>query len=281
MSVKTWNGATASIATAPDWSPAGPPAIGDIGVISRGAVLADGMTVDGFTLRLSGNGIGVAPTLELSGTTLGPRFHVWAIFSGSGGAVPTAAINVNGTDVNAGQIVAGSASTTASLQIRLGAPTAELVNTGCIQANPGSTTTVDAGQVVNNGRLVANGGRVELNTQLTGSGRVIIEHGGTVDAGQIVGRGQTVLMHGGTLELGSPFNFLATVQDWASGTTLDLLHTHLTSASVANGVLTLHDGQFTEAQIKLAGSYASSDFHILNQADGSALVTTMRSGHFG
>jgi hypothetical protein len=251
---------------------------GDIGVISSGTVLADGLALDGFTLRLSGNGVGAAPTLELTGTTFGAGLEVHAMSAGPAGAAANAAIAINGTDSTAGQIVAGDASATASLHVMLGQATAELVNTGTILADPGSTIGITGGQVVNGGRMVADGGTIELNTQLTGTGHVVIEQGGVVEAGQIVGSGQTVLMHGGTLELASPFNFLATLQAWDSGTTLDLLHTHLTAATVAGNVLTLHDGSFTEAQIKLAGSYASGNFNIQNQANGSALVTTTHVG---
>jgi hypothetical protein len=269
MSIKTWNGATASIDTAADWRQSGMPGAGDVGIVAAGTVLADGMALDGFTLRLTGSN---APTLEMAGTSLGPKFHL-TVLPGT-----AATLDVNGRDSNAGQIVVGSPSAPATLQIQLGSRTDELDNTGQIVAEPGSTIGITAGQVVNNGRLIANGGNIVLNTQLTGVGTVLIEANGTVAAQQIVGSGQTVLMHGGTLALGSADNFLAILQGWDSGSVLELAHTQLTSADVSGGILSLHDGGFLEAQIHLSGHYSSADFHIANQADGSSLVTTTHLG---
>jgi Hyphally regulated cell wall protein N-terminal len=281
-SVKIWNGATADIRTAADWSPTGSPGAGDIGVISSGAVLANGLFLDGFLLRLIGNALGVAPTLEMTGTKLGHDFSVRAQF-GNSTRRPTTAINVNGIVTNDGKIFAGTVNVAASLQIQLGSRTAELVNTGLIQADPGSSIAITAGQVVNGGHIVADGGTLDLNTQMTGTGSIVIErdaagHGGVVHAEQIVGSGQTVMVHGGVLQLGSANNFLGTLQGWGSGSTLQLLHMHLTSEDVTHGVLTLHDGLFTEAAIKIGAGYSSGDFHITNQADGTALITTVHTG---
>lgn len=278
MTTKIWDGATASIASAHHWRPAGAPVAGDLAIIATGAALADHMTLDGYSIRLAGNGIGVAPTLELNGTALGAHARVTAQASAPGGTSPTAAINANGVDSNAGQIVAGKPGAPATLQILMGSRLAELDNTGLILAEPGSTIAITAGQVVNNGRMVADGGAFALNTQLTGVGTVLIEHGGAVTARQIVGNGQTFLMHGGALALASADNFLASLQGWDSGSALELLHTHLTSADVTGGTLNLHDGEFLEAQIRLVGHYDTADFHIANQADGTALVTTSHVG---
>jgi hypothetical protein len=281
--VKTWNGATAAI-TAADWTPAGMPTAGQLGVISVGAVLADHMTLDGFSLLLAGNGTGVAPTLELNGTTLGPKFQINAVFAASNGVVPTDRLSANGANNNAGQIVVGSMTAPASLTILLGSRTAALANTGTMQANPGSDIHFTAGQIVNNGKMVANGGSLLIDSQMTGTGTMMIErgggHAGSVTADLIVGSGQTMLMHGGVLALASPNNFLGTLQDWDSGTVLDLLHTHMTSLDLAGGLLIAHDGAFIDAQLHLSGTYSSSDFHFTNQADGTALITTTHTGAF-
>jgi hypothetical protein len=286
MTVRTWNGATADIRTVADWTPSGVLAPGDTGIITTGAVLANDLALDGYTLLLRGNGLDVPPTLELSGSTLGANETVRVQSSGGLATTPTAAIDLNGTDGNAGQISVGTAATPASLQMQMASPQSELVNTGTITAATGSTITIASGQVVNGGRMVAAGGTLVLNTQMTGTGSIIIGrdaagNGGTVVADQTVGSGESVMMHGGTLELASPHFFLGTLVGWDSGTTLDLLHTQATSADVSGGVLTIHDGMFTEAQIKLAGSYGNGDFHLFETPDGSTLVTTTHLGPFG
>lgn len=287
MTVKIWNGATAAIYTPGDWSPVGMPVAGDVGIVSHGAVLANGLTLDGFSMHLAGNGLGVPPTLELTGTTLGALFRLNAEYGGSNGATPTAQIDVNGIDNNAGQIFAGHVHghSAATLQIQLGSPNDELINTGVIAAEPGSTISITNGLMENNGELAVKGGNLILNTQTTGTGTILIQnkggYGGTVTVNQMVGSGQQVLMHGGTLALGMPSDFLATLHGWNSNSVLDLLNTHLTSIDVNHGSLMLHDGNFTEGVIKLAGQYTTSDFHFINDTTGGSIIFTTHVGPLG
>jgi hypothetical protein len=153
----------------------------------------------------------------------------------------------------------------------------EEVNTGFIRVGPGDTATIEAGQLVNNGLVFVDGGALALNAQLTGAGVLVVANGGVADLTQIVGSGQTVFLGaGGTLELPDPHDFLATIWGWAPGGALALPHMTITDASYQSDVLTLHDGAFTEAQIRLPGAYTSSDFHISNGSDGTAVITIGR-----
>ncbi len=284
MTSRIWNGSTADIRTAADWTPAGMPQAGDTGVVTQGEVLANRLTLDGFTLLLRGSGHAAPPTLGLTDATLGTGFKLHVAASELGGSSPEGRIEAGGTDTVAGQVVVGSAASPATLDVQLAAPTAELVNTGTMIAEPGSTIAIESGQLVNGGRMFALGGTLDLNTEVTGAGSILIGRsgtgaGGVVDAEQIVGSGQSVLMHGGILELGQPHFFLGTIRGWDSGSSIDLLHTHVTGLDFANGVLTVHDGMFTEAQLRVAGSYGDgSGFHFRNTAAGNAILTTTAHG---
>lgn len=263
MTVRIWNGASAPLTTAADWSPAGAPQAGDSGVVAAGQVQADGMALDGFTLRLDGSGANPS-SLEMTGGSLGAGMRVIT----TTGHVGTLALG--GTVDHAGHISAGAG---AALGLHFADVTSELVNTGVLAAASGGALASNGGQIVNNGVIVANGGVLNLNTQITGAGKILV-NGGNLTLGQIVGSFQTLNLNGGGVTLDQPFRFLATVAGWNSSGTLDLAHTHLTGATVAGGVLTLRDGSFTEAQIHLAGHYSTADFSVSNLANGDALVTT-------
>jgi hypothetical protein len=267
MTQSVWNGATADITTAADWSPVGVPGAGALGIVPSGTVLVAGLALEGFTLWLRPAAAGDAPTLALSNASLGAGMHVAAAGTG-------AVLSIAGTDSNAGTIGLLFAHDNAqSLAITLNSPNAELVNTGSITARAGATIAISNGQVVNEGQIATNGGTLVVQSQLTGVGTLSVD-GGQADIDSIVGSGQTVDFSGGLLVLDDPHQFLGTLMGWDAAGTLELAHTTITGASLSGGVLTLTDGTLTEAQIHVGGGFSLANLlHPSVTASGNTLLT--------
>lgn len=94
---------------------------------------------------------------------------------------------------------------------------------------------------------------------------------GTLTLGQnITDSGQVVLDAGTTLALGAPANFLNSISGFVAGTTIDILHTVVTAASLnSNGQLVLNGGDSTIATLSLSGTVPASNSIFFVQSDGA------------
>lgn len=102
------------------------------------------------------------------------------------------------------------------------APQSTLINKGTIFAGPTSSDTMTVSgyggsTLQNDGRIVANSGKVTISTDLTGTGNVEVSTrssnsaGGFVELGAAVDAGQTINITFGTLQIDQPARFLGQV----------------------------------------------------------------------
>jgi hypothetical protein len=145
------------------------------------------------------------------------------------------------------------------------------VTTGGIDINGGVVQgfATIAGNVVNNGTLIALGGAMVLNGDLSGTGVVKFDVdqktgtaspiGATLEV-HGVSAGQTFLMDGNdTLILDTPATFLGTINAEA-GDKIVLQGVNATSAVVTGDTLVISDGATVVNTIKLGGSYAGETY---------------------
>ncbi len=113
---------------------------------------------------------------------------------------------------------------------------------------------------------LANGTSLSAGTTLTDNGSLTF-------AGSVTGPGTLVLGSYGALTLDSPKAFAATIHGFAANDKIDLVKLLPTSASFANGTLTLLHGTATVGTLAFAGSYTTADFTLASDFSGGTEIT--------
>jgi hypothetical protein len=287
--VQTWFGGTGNFSDPQNWSPAGSPVATDTLVIDAGRVRADNLVITNPNIRLGSPT--TTPTLVLQDSTLAATSSVrveTTTFDPSqadlearirvlGAVMEDGAIDVGTTGIDVNQLFP------AHLTISMARGSSFTMDPGAIWfSSDGSTLDVNGpertAQFVNNGEVEAFGGTVRMNVPVTGQGTFDVlfnnnnVRAGTLEFTENVGAGETVKLDAGLLKLDEPMNFLASIQDFNSDSTIELTHTKVTSADYSNGVLTLFDKNRVEARLNIVGDFTTEQFAIANH-DGNAFIT--------
>ena len=238
-------------------------------VQDSGKLVVTGNDVDDFSsYQVSDGTFTVGGTLTASGTTIAVS---------SGGLVQLAGLS-------------GSDHLTVDGSSSLEVGTAGGVATGSITINSGVTAdqsgSFTAPKIVDDGTLVATG-NLSLNGSLGGSGQIAIDSGGnlTVEGAAAASNSTTIIAFTGTgsvltiepSALNASDDFTPTIGGFNASDAIDYGGT-VTSASYANGFLTLSDGNTAVAQLNLEGNYAGQTFISLPISSNLTQINVIGAG---
>lgn len=137
---------------------------------------------------------------------------------------------------------------------------------GTVSGLGGGAKTVQLADIHNDGSITANDGELLLYGTVTGSGDLSMAAGSSLTLQAAVGSGQTLTFGAnGHALLNDPLAFEGTIIGFNGDDVLELASTHASSATWANGVLTL-DTDLGPLRLKIAGDYAPDGFTVT--ADG-------------
>ena len=184
------------------------------------------------------------------------------------GADHNALFAVNGTLTlgGASQIALGGLDALVRAQTFDIAPGATVSGSGALSGLGGGNKTVQLADIHNDGSIVANGGDLLLYGNVTGTGELSMAAGSSMTLQSAVGTGQTLAFGvNGHALLNDPHAFAGTITGFNGDDVLELGSTHASSATWADGVLTL-DTDLGPLRLKVAGNYAADGFTV--EADG-------------
>lgn len=268
--MSTWSGVIGNYRTDSRWLN-GTPNTDGTAVIPSGIVAVTNMTVSDVLFRISN------AMLALSGAVLAPS----VTFNLMLGTTPT--ISITGPAFNKGQIFLGTPSGPApTLTIRVadivsrsGAVVARgrFENSGLIETQPGTVVfrgvTTDT-LLVNTG-TIRNTGTIYADIALAGSGTIV---GGKIELARSVGAGQVVdLVNDGALRLDDPTSFKGTVQNLASGASVQLMDFVAESESLLDGKLVLVGGGRTVTLV--LPDVTDLGQLVFTAVDGSTVITSI------
>ena len=171
-----------------------------------------------------------------------------------------------------------------------------LINTSCgtIDANSsGGTLTLDTGcnTIINAGTLEANGGMLDVNSNVSGCGDVVITGGGIADFQDAFDQNVT-FTGAGTLGLAQCYG--GTVSGFSTGDALDLTNltysscdhvvwtpSAVSSGGEGSGTLAIYNGETLEESIRLDGYYAQDNFAVTDDAGKAEVMFHPGSGLVG
>ena len=279
MATKTWNGASAPLGTAADWSDGVPPGPGDIGIITSGTVTATGTLAAALTLRLTSSRL-TGPTLVLTDAVIAPGDVIEVSSS-----VTDSTLRLAGQVVNRGSIQLNG--TSPILGLGAGGVLSTLTNYGAIVVNGAATTFVPYGsaELANNGiiafRAPASGQTSTVFQTVSGTGSLRLTGPASLTLAAPVSAGQTVVFEAGpsSLQINTLDNFKGTLQAFNSADTLvaygSRWDTYAFTKTAAGGVLAFKSGANVIETLNLLGNYASAaDFSISQTAGNSAFTRT-------
>ncbi|MGA2893337.1 MAG: hypothetical protein ABSE22_10730 [Xanthobacteraceae bacterium] len=138
--------------------------------------------------------------------------------------------------------------------------------------------TWNASSLANSGSIVDDG-ILNVTGAITGTGSVTIGSGGllvlgTNDAGAIAFFGS-----GGTLKFDQPGNFTGTIEGLATGDTIDLANTGVTSAIISGSTLTVTESNNSTLTYTIAGSLGDNAFTIGGDGHGGSDLTLEPIGY--
>ena len=279
-----WFGGTGNFSHSSDWSPKGVPESGDSAIITAGTVRASNGSLAGIDINIGSKVPNNDPILALRNETVGdvlvettesrpeedPDPTRYADITFAGKVTAAGEIDVGGTNV-LGRGVPGN------LDIRL-ARGATLHVTDSLYGYADSSISI-TGQphsvLINDGQMNALGADIEIDTSVAGDGNFMIAAGkfaeGTLTFDRGVSAGEHVdAFFGGVLNLTKPMEFLGSIIEGPECKVV--LATDFTSASYANGILTVLDHARTVAALHIA-SYDDMGFSVAG-VDGQTAITT-------
>jgi len=127
--------------------------------------------------------------------------------------------------------------------------------------------------VTNDGTITAYGGTLSLTKAVSGTGTFLIKETQALSFGSSVAGGTVVFdTSGATLDLADPSGFAATLADFATQDSIDLLKHVVTKDSFSAGTLTLTDGSTVVAALHFSGTYTAADFSIKSDGHGGTSI---------
>lgn len=212
-------------------------------------LLEDTLTISGatFTLLLDGDG-----TVSLNGQTIA-------------GTTADEVLKNNGNTISgAGQIGDGSTHNLSLDNV-----------SGTIEAVGGTLTLALNNPISNSGTLVANGGTLIVDNDVTGTGSATIEDDGTFRINGADAQAVNFSGTGGTLALGQPANFTGHINGLAPGDIIDMVDTTVKSAVISGNTLTVTETDSTVLTYTISGAITGDFFAIqTDHAGGDDLVLT-------
>ncbi len=158
---------------------------------------------------------------------------------------------------------------------------------GTINASgAGGLLTIDPSTLIANGSINVSGGdRVLITSAVTGTGSITLASGGIAEfSGSSASTESAVFTDTSNatlrLDLGAASSFKSVIQGFNSGNVIDLAGITATSATWANGVLTINGsgwGMTGPITLAMAGNYAGATFHIA----GDGILATPPGFGFG
>ena len=143
---------------------------------------------------------------------------------------------------------------------------------GTLSGLGGGNKTVQLADIHNDGSIVANGGDLLLYGTVTGTGELSMAAGSSMTLQSAVGTGQTLTFGAnGHALLNDPHAFAGTIAGFNGDDVLELASTHASSATWADGVLTL-DTDLGPLRLKLVGNYAADGFTVAPDGLGGTNV---------
>ena len=147
---------------------------------------------------------------------------------------------------------------------------------GTLSGLGGGNRTVTLASIDNEGSILASGGNLLLYGAVRGMGTLLIDANSKMTLQAAVGSSQTLAFgHNATAVLNDARAFAGTISGFGSDDLLELANTQATSATWADGILTIN-AAFGPIRLNVAGSYASNFFSV--QSDGLG-GTYVAGGH--
>ncbi|GEP58434.1 beta strand repeat-containing protein [Reyranella soli] len=190
------------------------------------------------------------------------------------GADHDALFGVNGTLTlgAAGHLALGGTDATVRAEIFHIASGGGVSGWGTLSGLGGGSKTVQLADIHNDGSIKANGGELLLYGGVTGSGDLSMAAGSSLTLQAAVGTEQTLTFGAnGHALLNDPHAFRGTIVGFNGDDVLELASTHASSATWANGVLTL-DTDLGPLRLKIAGDYAADGFTVTPDGLGGTNV---------
>ena len=164
----------------------------------------------------------------------------------------------------AGEIVVDAGATVSGSLASSGAGGGTLTNDGTIS----DFSELSFANIVNSGTIAAtNVSPANLVGSVTGTGRITIGDGATLQVSGQIASSNTITFAGGNGSLlisGSP---TAPIAEFDASDAIDFSdYNYVTSASYANGTLTLYEGATSVATLQMAGLYAGATFTVTQVA---------------
>jgi hypothetical protein len=247
-------------------------------VTNTGTIEATGSSGTGILLRSGG-------TVVNSGTV-----------EGTGTGAAAYAVNFqNGTDllvvdpgaVFVGTVVGDGAASTLELAAGKagtlsGLGTTSFLALGTVKIDRKAVWTLSGdasgSQLVNDGKVLVSSTQslvFAAVTQDAGARGTIQLAGGAAEFETVLGKEQSLVFSGtgGSAKLDLPAAFSTTISGFASGDTIDLVDTPVTSLSFAKGVLTLSSNGKEVAALSFKGHYTTSEFAFSSDHSAGTLIT--------
>lgn len=249
---------------------------GTLSVSAGGAVAANAVAIAnsaGSTGKLLLTGAG--SSLTAAAITIGGG---WSAAGGTG----TATIALGAQLASTGWTILWN---TGALALAGGSATAATYSIGGTLSGYGAitaTSTSAAYEILNSGKIEANGGILTLNGAVTQTGSLAIDAQSELLLENSVASTQTVIFNpggGATLALASPATMAASITGFGAGDSIALLGSTITQLLYTQGNLvalgnTGPSGTLRAvATLQLTGAYSLSNFAFTNGADGAATIT--------
>jgi hypothetical protein len=161
-----------------------------------------------------------------------------------------------------------------------GAASGERINNYGALTNTGGASEIGV-VTFDDGTIDVAAGRLDIANSLWGIGSLTIHSGATLEVDAVVGQKLTVNFNGAsaTLDLSQPTKFTSTIDGFAAGDTIDLLHIKATGASAnASDQLVIVDRAATVATLQLNGGYGGAIFAVGPDRHGGTNITLATAG---
>ena len=241
---------------------------GDSLSVSGAVASAGTIAVDGGSF--TANGPVSADTLDVSN---GGSVQIGESFTGQIQVDSSSAAEIGSSDIaTAGQIVVDAGASVSGSLASSVAGSGALINNGTIA----DFSELSFGAIVNSGTIAATSPyAAELVGSVTGTGEITIANGAALQVSGQVGAGNTITFAGGDGSLLISGSLNAPIAGFDATDAIDFSdYNYVTSASYANGTLTLYEGATSVATLQLAGAYTGAAFTVTQVASQTALPDT-------